>query len=577
MAQALVSVDPFGHSEEGGGTGLRAAPSAEACSPEARRFARALGVSVTAADLLLRRGLGAVDEARRFLEPKLAHLTAPDGMVDRVVAARRLAKAVRDHERVCVFGDYDCDGITAAAILTDVLRTLGGDVVSLIASRFEGGYGVSPEAVDRIVASGAKLLVTCDCGSSDHPTLAEVVARGIDVIVIDHHLVPAEPLPAMAFLNPHRPDCGFPYKGLASCGLAFSVAAALRRELDVALDLRGLLDLVAIGTIADVAPLDGDNRALVRAGLRQLERSQRPGVVALLEACELGSGVALSARDVAFRIAPRINAPGRLGSAELSLELLLSRTVEQARELAEAVERASEERRALQQNMLAEALEEIEQQGYAARPAIVLGRPGWNHGIVGIVAGRLADRFAKPAIVVGFDGARGRGSVRGPAGARLHDALRGCSEVLLRFGGHQAAAGVEVELGRLEELRQRFERACERAPLGAPVERPPVTLLDPEDDLLQVVKDLRAFEPCGEQNPAPKLGVQAKVALSREVRGGHLKLELELPGGRRLSAFGPSLGGRAASLGQEVLVIGQLRPDRWRGGDAVELGVEQIV
>ncbi|HSC89670.1 MAG TPA: DHH family phosphoesterase, partial [Polyangiaceae bacterium] len=224
---------------------------------------------------LARLGLGeGTAERERFLRPRLAELTRPDAMVDRSTAARRLARAVRENERIVVFGDYDCDGMTATAILTDALRELGASSVTpVLASRFAGGYGLSARALERVLEAEPSLVITCDCGSSDHPSLERLRQRGVDAVVIDHHLVPAEPLPALAFLNPHRPDCGFAYKGLASCGLAFSVVAALRSELGAQLDPKGYLDLVAIGTIADVAPLDGDNRALVRAGLAQLAKT----------------------------------------------------------------------------------------------------------------------------------------------------------------------------------------------------------------------------------------------------------------------------------------------------------------
>jgi single-stranded-DNA-specific exonuclease len=501
-------------------------------------------------------------------------------MADRQVAADRLKRAIVTQERIFVFGDYDCDGITSTAILTEVLRELGGDVKWGLGSRFDGGYGVSSSAVRRIVESEAKLLVTCDCGSSDHDNLQLVSQAGLDVIVIDHHLVPDAPLPVQAFLNPHRAECGFPYKGLASCGLALSIAAALRQALGSDIDLRRWLDLVAIGSIADVAPLDGDNRALVRAGLARLSEAPRPGLRALMALAELEPGRPLSARDVAFRIAPRINAPGRLGSAELALELLLAKTAEEAQSLASQVEQKSTERRALQQTMIEQALEEIEREGWQDSAALTLGRQDWNHGIVGIVAGRLADQFQRPVIVIGFDGDVGRGSVRGPRGAKLHDALSQVQSTMVRFGGHQAAAGVEVEHEKLVELRQRFaEVYAARSQSSAPgFEDPqvPVVELCAGDELDQVLKDLMRLEPCGEANPCPELSFVADLVRAKEVRGGHLKLELELGSGQRLAGFGVNQGALAETLGGRVRVTGSLQPDRWRGGDAVEVRVSSV-
>ncbi len=546
---------------------------------DAQRLAETLKVSRTLGDWLLQRGHTDLGSTERFLNPRLAELSAPDNMADRAAAAERLASAVRRSERIVVFGDYDCDGMTAAAILTEVLRALGGDVVPLIATRFDGGYGLSQAALNRVIACNPALVVTCDCGSSDHERLAALATRGIDTIVIDHHLVPDEPLPTRAFLNPHRGDCGFAYKGLASCGLVLSLAAALRTALDKKLDLRAWLDLVAIGTVADVAPLDGDNRSLVRAGLRRLSEGHRPGLRALLQAARLLGGPFVSAEDIAFRLAPRLNAPGRLGAPDPALELLLARDSDSAELLAAQLEQASTERRAQQARIIAEAIEEIRRERYDERAAIVVGREGWNHGIVGIVAGRLAEDYQRPTVVFGFCDGIGRGSVRGPAGSRLHDALSACQSLVLRFGGHQAAAGVELEIGQLPAFREAFEAAVAGASPQA--ERssapPPLVWLDRADDPGRVLKDFALLEPCGPQNPLPCLLIEGDVLVAREVTGGHLKLELELGSGRRLGAFGVNMAERATSLGQSVTVQGRLRPDRYRGGDAVELFVERIL
>lgn len=549
-------------------------------SASAQRLASLLGVTRTLGEWLDRRGHSDAEAVKRFLYPRLSELTRPDQMADRALAAQRIARAIRDGERIAVFGDYDCDGMTSAAITTEMLRALGGNVSVSVASRFEGGYGVSKAACERILATGASLLVTCDCGSSDHESLACLRERGLDVIVIDHHLVPAEPLPAVAFLNPHRPECGFAYKGMASCGLALSVGAAVRTELKQTLELKRWLDLVAIGTIADVAPLDGDNRALVRAGLVALAAAERPGVRALLELAKLEGRPMLGADDVAFRIAPRLNAPGRLGSAEPSLELMLAKDLDRARALAAQLEQASTERRAQQERIAEEALEEITTQGYDRRSAIVVGREGWNHGIVGIVAGRLVERFQRPVIVVGFERGHGRGSVRGPTGARLHDALTRSAEPLIRFGGHQAAAGCELTLENLGAFREAFEAAVSALPVadqGAPCDSLPAVWLASEDAPERVVSDLSLLEPCGPENPQPLVLLEARVISAREVTGGHLKLELQLDSGRRVGAFGIALGAQAAGLSGRIVVEGRLRPDTYRGGDAVELKLTRIV
>ena len=546
---------------------------------DARSLANALSISLTAATVLLRRGFGDPNVAARFFDPKLAHLTPPALMKDRDEASKRLARAIRSKERVCIFGDYDADGVTSAALMTDVLRTLGGDVTPLLANRFEGGYGLSDAALARVFATGATLLVTCDCGTSDHARLAEAMKRGVDVIVIDHHRVPEEPLPALAFLNPHRPDCGFAYKGLASVGLALSICAGIRAELGVQIDLREWLDFVALGTIADVAPLDGDNRALVRAGLAQLGKGGRPGTRALAEVSKANPAMPLSGEDVAFRFAPRINAPGRLGKPDLALALLLSKTETEARALAAELDQICEQRKQIDRALLIEAEAMLEDPALASLPVIVLGKEGWHQGVVGIVAGRLASKYGKPTIVIGFDGDTGRGSVRGPAGFKLYSALAASKDALLSFGGHEAAAGVHVEARSLDRLRERFAEAC--VTLGALHDAPAPTFAADAcfaagDDPGRVFRDLERFEPCGQSNPAPLLVLEGvRVLNTRIMKELHLAMDLDVFG-VPLRGFGFQLAGSAPVRGANVRIVGRLRRDDYRGNGAVEFRVEAI-
>jgi single-stranded-DNA-specific exonuclease len=303
-------------------------------------------------------------------------------------------------------------------------------------------------------------------------------------------------------------------------------------------------------------------------------------MLALLEIAKITRDAPLTGRDIAFRIAPHINAPGRLGSAHLALDLLLANDITTARALAAQIDQVSIQRRALSDTMLVEACTEIEARGWHRDAAIVVGREGWNPGIVGIVAGRLVDRFARPVIVLGFDGAVGRGSVRGPAGARLHDALVETSDMLLRFGGHQQAAGLELLLSRLPELRARFAAAiAAQSGDGSVRELVPafeLCALEPGDDPASVLADLGRLEPCGFGNPRPRLVVTGRVAGAREVKNGHLKLLLELPGGGTLGCFAISQGARAAGLSGPVTVIGDLRHNTFPGAEPVEFFAEEV-
>lgn len=508
----------------------------------------------------------------RWLDPKLSHLTPPHAMLDRGAAIERIARAVRSGETIAVFGDYDCDGITATAVLTQSLRALGGVVVPFLATRTEGTYGLSAPAVARILSAQPGLVVTCDCGSGDHERIRDLAARGVDTVVIDHHLVPAEPLPALAFLNPHRPGCGFPYKHLASCGLALTLAAGLRQALGKDLDLRRFLDLVAIGTVADVAPLTGDNRALVHAGLKVLARGGRPGLRALAELARVDLASGLTSEDIAYRIAPRLNAPGRLGTPDDSLALLLTEDRATAIGLAATVEEIQKRRRAVQDAMLEEALSEIADRALAEWPGIVLAREGWHPGVVGIVAGKIAEATQRPTVIIGMEGETGRGSVRGPAGFPLHDALVRCSADLAGFGGHQAAAGVHVQRTKIGAFEASFAAAC--ASLADAVRPGHASLtvsLDPRDDLSDVLADLERLEPFGEGNPAPRLVLEQVVVRSARNLKGHLKLEVS-HGGTTLSAVYFGRGHHAESLpGRSLTLVGSLRRNTFVGGVEVQV------
>jgi single-stranded-DNA-specific exonuclease len=541
----------------------------------------AMGISHTAATILVNKGLHLPAAAREFLKPRLSQLTSPELMADRGPATNRLAEAIRKGERICVFGDYDCDGITSAAIMTHALRALGATVAVQLANRFEGGYGVSAAAVARIQGQRPSLVVTCDCGSSDAESLRVLARSNIESIVIDHHLVPSEPLPAVAFLNPRRPDCGFAYKNLASCGLALSVVAALRTQLKASIDLHAYLDLVAIGTVADVAPLDGDNRIMVRAGLERMANSARPGLRMLFERARIESGARITGEDIAFRIAPRLNAPGRMAAPDLALELLLAEDESEAERLADEFEQLQKQRRHAQANMFEEACQDIEANGWQNDHAIVVGRETWSTGIVGILAGKLTEHYGLPVIAIALEGQVGRGSVRAPKGVPLYDSLSQIADCLLRFGGHQAAAGLDVHKDQVSTLRERFSAVCLTHSANEQQQRPnglsDVTGLDERDDVLQVARDLTQFEPCGEGNRQPRLLVQGKLLAARAVRGGHLQIELLTARGQSLRAFGLGLGEQADSLPSELGIVGAMRLACFRSVERAEMRIEQLV
>lgn len=546
-----------------------------AADPDAaRELGRAVHVAPMVAQVLLQRGRGAVAQASAFLEPKLATLSAPDGMLDRALGADRLAFAIRRGERIAIFGDYDVDGTTSAAILSGTLEALGGDVAAFVANRFEGGYGFNEQALARVMEVRPSVIVTCDCGSSDHERIAKARDMGVDVIVVDHHLVPETPLPAFAFLNPHRPECAFPYKGMASAGLVFSLSAAVRGALGSKLDLREWLDLVALGTIADVAPLDGDNRALVRAGLLRIASGDaRAGVKALCEVAGTKGG-RLGAVDVAFRLTPRLNAAGRMGDPALTLQLLRARDPEVARALALRIDAINEQRKLTERAVTAAAIEQVRSvYGERLPSVVVVAGDGWHRGVVGITAARLTETFGVSAIVIAYEGDLGHGSGRALGGFPLYDAIEPLRPMLRAFGGHQVALGLSIERDQLASFRAALTEAGAR--MTSASERELVHQVDVVIDgnamPLPSASDLWLLEPVGEGNPEPTVLLKnALVERVRAVGEGHLKLTLRMAR-QSVSAFGFGLAARAPSVGQSVDAVGMLRPDTWAGQDLVEL------
>ncbi len=527
---------------------------------------------------LVNRGFHRTDEARSFLSPRLADLSPPDGLADLQRASMRIADAVTGGERIGVFGDYDVDGVASAALVTVFLEEVGGIVHGEIANRFDTGYGLGIEPVERFAALGCTALVVLDCGTTDHESLSRAAELGMDAVVVDHHRIEGGFPPAAAFVNPHRPDCGFQDKTLAAVGLAFYFVAAVRRRLEErgflgssSVGLRRLLDLVALGTIADVVPLRGNNRILASHGLRALAETGRPGLRALMRLGRVRPH-RVRADHVAYQLAPRLNAAGRLANARLAYDLLVAGQEREAAETAQELDRLTRERRIIEDRVAAEARDAIEHRNLGADPAIVVSGDGWHRGVLGIVAARLAETCGKPVFVVGFDGDRGIGSARAQGQLDLHAALSAVTGLLVRYGGHREAAGFTVERARFpafaEALREHARRhastfarkptACD-AVLGA---------RDLTPDLLEGIARLGPF---GHENPEPVFEVRdLPVIGSRVVGGDHLKLELKTPSGS-IGAFAPRMAGLAGRLTPVIRVAASLSTDDWGGHDEIEL------
>ena len=509
-----------------------------------KNLASALRVRSATARCLAVRGVVEPADAQGFIDPRLAALRPPAGLAGLSVAVGRLADAIQRGERIGVFGDYDVDGVTTSALLASFMRAAGATVEVAVARR-DAGYGFTPFAARDFIARACQVIITGDCGTSDLEAIGLANAAGIEVIVIDHHTVPSgdTPHPALALVNPFRPDSTFPFRGMASVGLAFYVACALRTELRdrghfahrAMPDVRELLDLVALGTIADLVPLTAENRILTSLGMRRLQSRSRPGIAALLAAAGVTGDRDIDARTVAWKIAPRINAPGRLGAAEPSLALLLADDAHAAG-CAQQLEDANTERRAIQERVMGEVLAQLGDRDPG--PAIVIAGEGWPSGVVGIVAAKLVDLYQRPAFVIGIDAATGigRGSARTCGGVNLYralcDANQGAPGQLDRFGGHAAAAGFTTRREAVEALQEAIGGAVGRLAEGSG----PISIsrdIDAEVPLAEVderlAEELAALGPFGQENAAPVLVTRnAKVTAVRRVGGdAHLKLTLE--------------------------------------------------
>jgi single-stranded-DNA-specific exonuclease len=524
------------------------------------------------ARILVARGIDQPEVAARFLAPRLADLRPPEGMADLSRALDRLTAALAAGETIGVFGDYDVDGVTTAAVLASALRAFGGKVIPRAASR-HAGYGLGAADVERFVAEGCGVLVTGDCGTSDHEALMVARTHGVDTIVIDHHEVPSGDSAAYALINSRRPDDTFVFKGLASCGVAFYLAAALRTRLASSFDPRELLDLVALGTIADLVPLTEENRILVAAGLKTLSARKRPGIAALVTRAQIESA-AISAQDVAFRLTPRLNAAGRLGEAQLSLDLLLAGPAD-AERLAAELEDQNTERQRIQELVWMEALGQATAQDDAA--AIVVGAEGWHAGVVGIVAARLVDRFGRPAIAIAFKDGEGRGSARTVLGVNLYEALGRCSNHLTKHGGHASAAGMSLTAGSFEDFRRAFIAETARQLAG----RPPATLqvdavVALRDLTLPAAEELARLAPYGAANREPLFALSGVLALStRQVGKGHLQLTLD-DGGATGEAIGFNLADVDPGPGARIDLIASAELDTFRGARRTRLKVTRL-
>ncbi len=537
-------------------------------------LARSLQLPPLVCELLVRRGFATPDLARPFLRPRLDDQHPPSDLPDIDLAAERVEEAIRSDKPILVHGDYDADGMCSAALLTRGLIRLGANVVGFVPHRMTDGYDLGPAGISRAAEVGARLIVTADCGTTAVDAVRAASEQGIDVVVTDHHR-PGATLPqAAAVVNPNREDSHYPFTGLAGVGVAYKLLDHLFSRAGLPPEaLNEHLDLVALGTVADLAPLRDENRVLVRAGLRAMARSRKPGIRALLRLARLDDRETLEEAHLGFILGPRLNSVGRMAAAADGLRLLVTDDEKEAVRLARHLDKQNTLRRTTDRRVLAEAEQQLaERFDPDSDRAVVMWSDDWHPGVIGIVASRIVDRVHRPVVLVAFDGDIGRGSGRSVAGFHLHRALERCEDLLERYGGHRMAAGFDIRRDNLEAFRDRFVAvAAEEFAEDDLVPRLPIDLVAPLSSAAgELPKWLRHLGPFGVENPSLLIEVRG-VEIERPILTGadeaHLKTTLVDSDGTRLPAIGFGMGSRFPEVLETRLwdVVFELIEDRWRG------------
>ncbi len=560
--------------------------------PAIERLTQEAGCPPLVAQLLLNRQVRTAEQAKQFLDAPLKDLHEPELVPGIIEASRRLHEAVKGQRPICIFGDYDVDGVSGTAILYTTLQLMGAKVDFFVPHRLEDGYGLNPRALQKIATDGGSLVVTVDCGIASVAEAEEARRLGLELLITDHHEFKSQLPAADVLVHPRLPTGSYPFGGLCGAGVAFKLAWALAKRGSggdkVTPRLREfLLDavaLVALGTVADVMPLHNENRVFVRHGLARLRRNPSLGLQALLRVSRLDGRSELTAADIGFALAPRLNAAGRLGSAQLAVELLTTASAARADELADCLEQHNQRRQELEKKIYFEARDLAEKNDMLDRPALVLASGNWHAGLIGIVAGRLADLHARPTLMISISDDRAAvGSGRSVPGFRLHEALEACSSHLLSHGGHAAAAGFRLRPTAIMPFRESFCAVAE----GHFTDGPPRPCLTPDAEVplsaltFNLVEDLSQLEPYGNGNPPPLLlagdvqilGVPRRIGNER-----HLVFRVRQHG-KEMRAIAFGMGDRLDEIMSDAgrcCLAFQPRINEWQGWSSVEMLVRDF-
>jgi len=552
---------------------------------------RQIGCHPVTAKLLNNRSVFNPKDANHFFYPLLQNLSPPFQLKDIDRAVTRIADALKEKQKILIFGDYDVDGVTSTFLLWQFLRSVNAEVVYYIPDRITEGYGLKPAHIDPYaVSKQIKLIITVDCGSMSHDAVSAAQKQSIDIIVTDHHEPPDTLPPAVALVNPKRSDSPRILRNLSGVGVAFYLVVCLRKKLrELGFwqnrpepNLKSLCDLVALGTIADMVPLTGDNRILVQTGIEILRSGENEGVKALMRVCDIDTRHADSG-DVMYQLAPRLNAAGRIEHADAAISLLTSKNADQADVSAQHLDNLNKRRREMEKNILMDIDRILDQYPQRAKGGvIVLSSPDWHVGILGIIASRLVNRFARPVVILAQEGDTAKGSARSVPGLDLYCLLSACSNHLITFGGHAMAAGIQIKVEQIDSFRQNLEQSVARITEHHPFS--PELLIDCRlsfDNISPaLMNEIENFKPFGEGNPEPLfMAENVRVKTSKILNGGHRRMSLSQAGsgnGRVFQAiqFNPDPGNVKTDFFNKIAY--RLQWNRWNGRKNLQIVVEDV-
>ncbi len=543
-----------------------------------------LGINRITAGIMLSRGVTSVESAKSYLYPELKNIGDPFDLPDMSSAVDTIIDAIEKKKGIAIFGDYDVDGVTASALLVLFLRSLGMDPIVMLPSRSGQGYGLSSESIDEMAGMDVQLLITVDNGTKSIDEVAHARELGMDVVITDHHDIGDLKPNANALVNPKLLENKSSAKDLCGCGVVFMLTLALRKSLrergllpNPEPNLKRHLDLVALGTIADIVPLTGINRILVRHGLMEMGETTKPGIKSLLRVSGVNP-MEIKPSMVSFRIAPRINAAGRVGEADAALDLILSNDSATADQIARELDRANSKRQKLEERVVKDVEKRIrDDKNSDDRAGLVLHSRSWHIGVLGIVASKIARKLKKPTVIITAEGEPARGSARSAKDIDLGVALEKCSDLLIRFGGHKMAAGLSINFDDIDEFAKRFDAACQELTPEMPAGIEIDGIVDPADVTMELVNELATCQPFGAGNPEPLFGMEGVPIMDRRIVGdNHLKLKLGTDE-QSFDAIAFGLGDAISKETNRVSIAFVPEINTWNGNRSLQLRIKDIV